>query len=265
MKRILQNIIIMVALAACVLTSCGKDEAEVIPRSKLARIYAEMLMTDQWITATSGVRLIADTSLVYEPILEKYGYDIEDYLHSVDRYMDDPERFARIFRTSGDILEKRLVDARKEQHRLDMLAKIPKIKVNFDPSELSTYLSGDSFVRYYDSLAVELDSVKWYYRLVDHATSDTTYEGLRMIIRERISLDSLARLDSIAVADSIARLDSLAFADSLAKADLIQKTKNQNVQQIEGRLVLPEDKKEVIRPQYKKRPAGQIGTKVDKE
>jgi hypothetical protein len=86
-----------------------------------------------------------------------------------------------------------------------------------------------------------------------------------MIIRERISLDSLARLDSIAVADSIARLDSLAFADSLAKADLIQKTKNQNVQQIEGRLVLPEDKKEVIRPQYKKRPAGQIGTKVDKE
>ena len=169
MKRILQNIIIMVALAACVLTSCGKDEAEVIPRSKLARIYAEMLMTDQWITATSGVRLIADTSLVYEPILEKYGYDIEDYLHSVDRYMDDPERFARIFRTSGDILEKRLVDARKEQHRLDMLAKIPKIKVNFDPSELSTYLSGDSFVRYYDSLAVELDSVKWYYRLVDHA------------------------------------------------------------------------------------------------
>ena len=78
MKRILQNIIIMVALAACVLTSCGKDEAEVIPRSKLARIYAEMLMTDQWITATSGVRLIADTSLVYEPILEKYGYDIEE-------------------------------------------------------------------------------------------------------------------------------------------------------------------------------------------
>jgi hypothetical protein len=86
-----------------------------------------------------------------------------------------------------------------------------------------------------------------------------------MIIRERISLDSLARLDSIAVADSIARLDSLALVDSLAKADSILKARNQNVQQIEGRLVLPEDKKEVIRPQYKKRPAGQIGTKVDKE
>ena len=53
--------------------SCRKDEAEVIPRSKMAEIYAEMLVTDQWITTTPGIRMIADTSLVYEPILEKYG------------------------------------------------------------------------------------------------------------------------------------------------------------------------------------------------
>jgi hypothetical protein len=55
------------------------------------------------------------------------------------------------------------------------------------------------------------------------------------------------------------------LADSLAKADSILKAKNQNVQQIEGRLILPEDKKDVVRPQYKKRPAGQVGAKVDKE
>ena len=265
MKRILQHIMIVAALSACILTSCGKDEAEVIPRSKLARIYAEMLMTDQWITSTSGVRLIADTSFVYQPILEKYGYDIEDYLKSVEHYMDDPERFARIFRTSGEIMGVRLKELRKIQHRLDMLAKLPKIKVDYDPSELAPYLSDEPYVKYYDSLAIELDSAKMYYRLVDHETSDTTYDGVRMVIREEMHADTLARLDSIAVADSLARMDSLAVVDSLAKADSILKEKSQNVQQIEGRLILPEDKKEVIRPQYRKRPAGQTGVTADKE
>ena len=55
------------------IVSCSGDNGKVIPRSKLAEIYAEMFMTDQWIISTPGVRQIADTSLVYEPILEKYG------------------------------------------------------------------------------------------------------------------------------------------------------------------------------------------------
>lgn len=267
MRRILQHIMVVAALSVCLLSSCGRDETEVIPRGKLARIYAEMLMTDQWITSTSGVRLIADTSFVYQPILEKYGYDIEDYLLSVDHYMDDPERFARIFRTSGEIMEERLKELRKIQHRLDMLAKIPKIRVDYDPSELAPYLSDEPYVKYYDSLAIELDSAKMYYRLVDHETSDTTYEGIRMVIREAMPADSLMNLDSLAVADSLARVDSLAVADSLAKADSILKEKNRNVKQIDGRLILPEDKdeKEVIRPQYKKRPVGKMEQKADKE
>ena len=159
----------------------------------------------------------------------------------------------------------RLKELRKIQHRLDMLAKLPKIKVDYDPSELAPYLSDEPYVKYYDSLAIELDSAKMYYRLVDHETSDTTYDGVRMVIREEMHADTLARLDSIAVADSLARMDSLAVVDSLAKADSILKEKSQNVQQIEGRLILPEDKKEVIRPQYRKRPAGQTEKKADKE
>ena len=66
-------------------------------------------MTDQWVTSTPGIRMIADTSLVYEPILDKYGYDSDDYRKSIEVYMDDPERFARIFRESGDIIEERLI------------------------------------------------------------------------------------------------------------------------------------------------------------
>lgn len=267
MKRVLQNIMIVVALAACILTSCGKDDAEVIPRSKLARIYAEMLVTDQWIMATQGVRLIADTSAVYAPILEKNGYDIDDYLHTVDSYMDNPERFAKVFRTSGKIIEKRLVELRKEQHRLTMLANLPKIKVEYNPAELSKYLSGEAYVHYYDSMAVELDSVKKYYRLVDHQTSDTTYEGVKMLIRSEILIDSLARLDSIAVADSLASLDSLAVADSIARADSILNGKNKTAPKIEGRLSLPDNRNDrvLVRPQYKTKPDVSAEVKPGKE
>ena len=95
MKGFLQHIVVFLVVVVMA-ASCSADRADVIPRSKLAAIYAEMLMTDQWINSRPDVRRIADTSLVYEPILQKYGYDHQDYLKTVDEYMNDPERFARI-------------------------------------------------------------------------------------------------------------------------------------------------------------------------
>ena len=70
MKIRLLHIILLAAMLCGISASCRKDETKVIPRGKLAKIYAEMLVTDQWITTTPGIRMIADTSLVYEPILE---------------------------------------------------------------------------------------------------------------------------------------------------------------------------------------------------
>ena len=236
MKRILQHIMI-IAAAACMLISCSKGETEVIPRGKLAKIYAEMLVTDQWITSTQGVRLMADTSLVYEPILEKYGYDIEDYLHSVDRYMDDPERYARIFRTTGQIIDKRLKELRKQQDLLERIANMPKIKSGFKVDEYFTYFFGEAYVHYYDSLAVEIDSVKMDYRLVSYERSDTTFDGLRMVIREIAPSDSLAVTDSLAVADSIAKADSIS---ALAK----------KVKVLESKIPISPDEKILVRPEY---------------
>ena len=83
--------IFAVSVAAVVCLACSSDKASVIPRGKLARIYAEMLVTDQWILAEPDFRRVADTTLVYEPILQKYGYDTQDYIKSVGYYMNDPE------------------------------------------------------------------------------------------------------------------------------------------------------------------------------
>lgn len=180
------------------LSSCSGDEGKVIPRSKLAEIYAEMLITDQWISDTPGVRRTADTSLVYEPIFQKYGYTTADYRTSVDRYMDDPERFSRILRTTVQILDEKIVQLnldREEQERLKALkARLERMKVksNFKPEEFFPYLFDEPYVHYYDSLSVEPDSVLMVYRLSNIDRSDTLFDGIKIIVR-----DTAAVVDTI--------------------------------------------------------------------
>lgn len=210
----LLHIMISAAMLCGAFASCSNDEADIIPRSKLARIYAEMLVTDQWITSTPGVRMIADTSLVYEPILEKYGYDAEDYRKSVENYMNDPERFARILRTTGEILDKRIVELEELQRLQTLRDKLPKIEADFHPDEFFPYLFDEPYVHYYDSIAFVPDSALWIYRIISIERADTIYDQLRMII-----LDSLAAGDTLALTDSLALKDSLMLADSVTKIE----------------------------------------------
>ena len=79
-----------------------------IDEGDMAKIYAEMLITDQWINTVPSLRVVADTSLVYEPILKKYGYTSADYRTSVEYYLNDPDDFADIMRETIKILDKKL-------------------------------------------------------------------------------------------------------------------------------------------------------------
>ena len=217
MKPLLKHIVPL--LAVIVFASCKKDEAEVIPRGKMADIYAEMLMTDQWISSTPGVRMIADTSLVYEPILQKYGYDKYDYIKSIDHYMNDPERFSRILRSSGEKLEKRLKELRKRQKQMELedaaLKEVLKHQTDYSFDEYFPYLADEPYVHYYDSVTFEPDSFS-VYRLVPIERADTLYDRIRMIIR-----DSLAVSDSLSVTDSLSVEDSLNVADAVTVKDSI--------------------------------------------
>lgn len=106
-----------------VLSSCR--DSRVIDEEDMAQIYAEMLMTDQWISSTPDIKRIADTSLVYEPILRKYGYTSEDYRFSIDYYLGQDDEFAEIMRKTVEILDDR--KAVLENKRL-MLEEEKKIK-----------------------------------------------------------------------------------------------------------------------------------------
>lgn len=192
MRKVLQHFVVLLSLAAVFFSSCNMGGEKVIPRAKLSRIYAEMLMTDQWIQATPGVRLIADTSLVYAPILESYGYTTEDYMRSVDVYMDDPERFSRILRQTSGILDKRMKELRKLQGEMEEARLAAIIKTDFRAEDLFPYLGTEPYVHYYDSIAFVPDSVTLMYMLVPIERADTIYDQLRMIIRtDTLAVDSL--------------------------------------------------------------------------
>jgi hypothetical protein len=204
---------ILPLIAVVVFASCSsKNEAEVIPRAKMADIYMEMFMTDQWISDTPGMRLIADTSLVYEPILAKYGYDKLDYIHSVDFYMNDPERFARILRVSMDKIDKRISNLhkiQKEQKRAEEAAKrIELFKMDHSFEEYFPYMGDEPYVHYYDSLTVEADSLK-VYRLVAIERADMLYDRLQMIIRS----------DSLSVCDTVQVLDTASVVETVSEKD----------------------------------------------
>lgn len=217
MKKRLLHIAALAIVMCGIISSCHKDAAKVIPRGKLARIYAEMLVVDQWIISTPGVRVTADTSLVYEPIFHKYGYTSDDYRKSIDVYMDDPERFARILRTTGEILQERMKELEMQQKLLDIKANLPKLKYDIDWDEFYPYIFEEPYIHYYDSVAFEPDSILQIYRLKSIERADTIYDRLRMVI-----LDTLSVKDSIVQADTLLHADTLMVGDSIGQFSAIE-------------------------------------------
>lgn len=211
-----KHFVILLLLAAIVLApSCRRNGPRVIPRGKLAKIYAEMFVTDQWIQNTPKLRSIADTSLVYEPILEKYGYTSEDYQHSVQHYMDDPERFSRILRTTGEILDDQIKDLKRKQKELqEMEAKrLAESKRKYPEYELwYTELPPRDERDYSDTISVGWDTASLMFKFRYMPRTDTIYEGVRMIV----PADTLTVADSLAVTDSIAAVDSVVEIKPLA-------------------------------------------------
>ena len=90
MKRFL-HIVLVLALA----TACRNPR--IIPKDTLTDIYVDMFLADQQVREDNLPHQQMDSLLVYEAVFEKYGYDTDDYLRSVEHYLHDPERFTKVF------------------------------------------------------------------------------------------------------------------------------------------------------------------------
>ena len=94
MKRSALHIVLALVMALLALDACRGPRR--IPKDDMTDIFYEMFLQEQVIRSTPELRRQADTSLVYEGIFEKYGYDTDDYLYSLHYYLAEPERLAKI-------------------------------------------------------------------------------------------------------------------------------------------------------------------------
>lgn len=214
MNRTLSYILALMLPFAAVI-SCGREE-KVIPKDELSEIYAEMFLMDQWIFSHPEARRSADTSFVYEPVFEKYGYTSDDYRASVDYYLRDPDKFARILKETSVILETRLKELRQERDMLTSLDRIAENKllyaVEYDFGRDSGYQ--------YDIR----DSIEFY----------TDSSGCVLKVRQLVPLDTLFDGPALVpAADSLAVSDSTAVSDSLGNA--VPEGRNQRIPAVAGK------------------------------
>ncbi len=141
---------------------CGRD-GKVIPKKKMAEIYADMFVADQWINQNYKASRTADTTLVYEAVFRKYGYDADDYRASVEHYIDDPDRFARILRQTVLILDERISVQKAELKKLKSLeAQAPDSLIQFDFSRIWIFDSGYPRLTSRDSLGYFRDRQEYF-------------------------------------------------------------------------------------------------------
>ena len=98
MKRFLHIVLVLLAAVAC-------QRTRIIPRDTLEDIYMDMFLADQVVREENIPHAQMDTTLLYEAVFRKYGYDTDDYLNSVRHYLKDPERFAKVFESVAKRLE----------------------------------------------------------------------------------------------------------------------------------------------------------------
>jgi hypothetical protein len=107
-------IVCLMALAV----SCHRG-LERIPRRDMEEIMMQVLLQDQYVKQHSENRRQYDTVLVYEGIFEDFGYDTDDFLTSLEYYLEDPSRMAKIMESVETRLTARLPEIEKELEEFD--------------------------------------------------------------------------------------------------------------------------------------------------
>ncbi len=218
MKNVLKYVSVLLAVV-CAFVSCRR-EGKVIPRSRMAEIYAEMFVADQLIAQDASLRRTADTTLVYEPIFQKYGYTSDDYRASVEYYIKDPDRYARILRNTGVILEKRLKELKAEKKALDSMLKLKDEISTYAPERIFALTGlGNPGLCTADSLVFYVDSAGGEYFFDTREWLDTVFSGPEILIRDTVCAVS----DTTMVKDTVVAAVSALPAEPMADHRTLRK------------------------------------------
>lgn len=176
--------IMLLAIVSCTIVSCHKG-GEVIPRAKFARLYADMLVADSWLLSSGPeAKKKADSTAFYEPIFRNAGYSTEDYLISVEYYLNDPGRFGRILKKTSAILDSDIkelkAESEKEKKTLESARKTLEHLELFS-REIPVYHDLLRSLHVTDRMEMALDSNGVFHPA--DIVEDTVFSGPRIILR----------------------------------------------------------------------------------
>lgn len=98
--------ILPVAFFCLFLSACGGQKGRVIPEKKMAALYVDMFLADQWLKENKQARPVADTTLFFDPIFEKHGYTFADYERSMEYYSSETEVLSKILDSASVMLKR---------------------------------------------------------------------------------------------------------------------------------------------------------------
>ena len=112
MTRSGKVLLALVATGIC-LAACSRS-TRIIPPKKMELIYQDLLLADQWLEADSSFEELADTTLFYESIFNKYGYTTRDFNESVNHYLEDPDQYSKMLKRVALALEAKAAKLKSE-------------------------------------------------------------------------------------------------------------------------------------------------------
>lgn len=226
MMKSVSSKIISAVLAVIALVSCDKG-GSVIPRNRMAEIYAEMFLADQWIMSHTEARRTADTTWVYEPIFEKYGYTSDDYRASVEYYLQDPDRYARILRKTSVIIEDRLSVLKSQKEMEESLQRL-RSGISLYAPERIYFLTGldNPGLLTEDSLTFYVDSAGGRFDFNPESWADTSYAGPVIVVSAADTLQDADAADtgSLSVKDNAGLKEDTGLKDNAGMAVPPKKT-----------------------------------------
>lgn len=107
MRRFVRLIVFMVLafLPVLVAPSCRSEKEAPISQENMENILYDMFIIEELLYNRGDIRAQSDTSYVYLPIFEKYGYSIEDFHNSIDYYLRHIKQFVELSTSVKERLE----------------------------------------------------------------------------------------------------------------------------------------------------------------
>lgn len=133
--------------------SCSRT-GKVLSVNRMAEIYADMFIADQWLRDNPASRRMVDTTLFYDPIFEMHDCSREDFVASVGYYIDKPDKFSKILKRSSQMIQS---DKNRFEKLSELEARAAEANKVFETYEARDFCADSLVWRSYGALLEKLE------------------------------------------------------------------------------------------------------------